>query len=441
MLITGADPEPTPPPPPPPSPPPFPPPHFPVEVALESCADASNNPTTCGAVSDTVLLVQWSADVNDYQDELAEMMDNVIDSYALEADSSGDYDANDWSPRVGIITYQWDITHFLTNGQSDYVAEGVITTTVHALSGNASSLKAAVATRKSTDVDDLFPPQDQSCSACGIAAAQAMLDAGKRPTAYGRVIMVIASRSAGLGGDPQAVDFADALRAQGYTLTVVQFQPQSVGNSFNHAMDDVDDSDGDSYGLVPSADLARYYYGSQSTPITALSDVASTKAMIVPICQQVHYVCAASSWLRCEAAADVFIHGKAAFFDGSLRCKINGNLETAVHIDDATVRCIASSWAPVGEAVTVEVSINGGTFYTYGGPSADTSYSASRTMIECTSPSAPPPSPPPPSPPPPSPPPSPPPPSPPPPSPPPSPPPPSPPPSPPPPSPPPSPPP
>ena len=120
----------------------------------------------CGALSDTVLLVQASQAVSTSHDALTTMMMSLVDQYSFSLDTAGN--AQPYSPRLAILTYSTSVT------------------IVHALSADGASLRIAINSRPSSG--------GQTCLSCGLEAAYNTLNDGQRSGARKQIIVMLASQ-------------------------------------------------------------------------------------------------------------------------------------------------------------------------------------------------------------------------------------------------------
>ena len=165
---------------PPSPPPPSPPPSFPPDGGLtnELCGDTTTS-ALCGGAVDAILLVQASAGVSDFHDEISTAIDLFIDSFSFEADPGDPTDgsAQPWSPRLGLVTFSIEPTNLVN------------------MTASKADLVAAVASRPGSIM--------QPCTSCAIDRAKELIEQLRRAHAAPHVFLMAANMQPLLGGDPQ----------------------------------------------------------------------------------------------------------------------------------------------------------------------------------------------------------------------------------------------
>lgn len=133
-----------------------------ASVAGEVCGTVPSLSGACGGLHDVLLLVHASAVVASDHGELTAALKAVVASYAF---SNVDGATSDWSPRVGIISFN--------GGSSFTVAQSV--TEVSALTSDAAALDAAIDARPTSE--------GQTCTSCALETAQSTFAATGRAAA------------------------------------------------------------------------------------------------------------------------------------------------------------------------------------------------------------------------------------------------------------------
>ncbi len=212
----------------------------------------------------------------------------------------------------------------------------------------------------------------QTCISCGLVVAREQLLSGGpyyRPESTGHIILLTDGTQTIDGTDTTAMDEANATRAEGIRITVVPMNSSDLNMDVIRSIA----SDPDHVHIKGDAE--------------ALPDVDQ---LVDSVCAEVGYICRLS--LTCEQPLSVGVHGRGFVDTPSLRCRSGGEEVDGTFVDATAIRCDFNdppdfSDPITGAAVTVEISLDGGSHWTR-------VTSDSTLVIPCAPPPPPPPWPP-----------------------------------------------